>query len=229
MEVKIMSCVLALVIALLAVASPVPVHAATEVVRLPEPRRNGPMSVERALVTRRSCRAFAAEPVELVELSQLLWAAQGITRTGGRRTTPSAGALYPLEVIAVVGRVGDLDAGVYRYRAHDHTMALLVPGDKRAAVAQAALNQEWVRRGAVVLVLAAVYERTTRKYGERGVRYARMEAGNAVQNVYLQAASLGLGTVVVGAFDDSEVRQILGLSDEEHPLAIMPVGREPGS
>ena len=76
-----------------------------------------------------------------------------------------------------------------------------------------------------LLVIAAVFERTTQKYGERGVRYVHMEAGHVAQNVYLQACSLNLGTVLVGAFDDREVKRVLQLPQDEEPLGLMPLGR----
>ena len=196
-------------------------------VRLPEPRHDGQLSVEQALGKRRSTRRFAGEPVELTELSQLLWAAQGMTGDGGRRTAPSAGGLYPLEVLVVVGEVSGLSAGVYRYMPNGHKLEAVGTGDRRPALCQVALGQDWVEQGAAVLVLAAVYERTMWKYGDRGRRYAHIEVGHVAQNVYLQATSLGLGTVIVGAFDDDEVRTALGLGVEEHPLALMPVGRKP--
>jgi SagB-type dehydrogenase family enzyme len=98
-------------------------------------------------------------------------------------------------------------------------------GDKRPELSAAALGQPWVAEGAIVIILSAVYERTTRKYGERGIRYAHIEAGHAAQNVYLQAVSLNLKTVVVGAFDDRKVKNIIRMSPQEEPLIVMPVGR----
>ena len=196
-------------------------------VRLQEPQRDGQLSVERALAERRSSRHFTEEPVELAELSQLLWAAQGMTDDMGHRTAPSAGGLYPLEIIVAVGEVTGLAPGAYRYQPSAHELRAVGPGDRRPALRRAALDQEWVEQGAVVIVLAAVYQRTMRKYGDRGRRYVHIEVGHAAQNVYLQAASLGLGTVLVGAFDDDEVRTALDLGVEEHPLALMPVGRKP--
>jgi SagB-type dehydrogenase family enzyme len=194
-------------------------------IELPEPDRVGTMPVESALQQRRSVRTYEREAMTLDEVSQLLWAAQGVTREEGYRTAPSAGALYPLEVYVVAGQVEGLDEGVYRYRPEDHTLRATASGDRREDLARAALDQTWVRAGAVAIVITAVYERTKRKYGNRGVRYARMEAGHAAQNIYLQATTLTLGTVLVGAFDDDAVRALMNVADDEAPLAIMPVGR----
>lgn len=192
---------------------------------LPEPRRASPTSVEEALAQRRSVRDYRDEPLTLAELGQLLWAAQGITDPAGFRTAPSAGALYPLELYVVAGNVESLPPGVYRYSPRQHALAHLAEGDRRNALAGAALGQGAVREGAAVLVFAAIYARTTGKYGERGIRYVHMEAGHASQNVYLQAVALGLGTVTIGAFYDDRVKNVVGMADDEQPLYLMPVGR----
>jgi SagB-type dehydrogenase family enzyme len=197
----------------------------TEVVKLPEPRYDSQTSVETALQQRRSTRNYVDEPLTLPEVSQLLWAAQGITHPRGFRTAPSAGALYPLEVYLVAGQVSDLSEGIYKYQPRQHELVRVAEGDKRSELASAALGQKWVRNGAAVIVIAAVYERTMRKYGQRGERYAHIEVGHAAQNVYLQAGALQLGTVIVGAFYDDEVKNVLNMPDEEQPLCIMPVGR----
>jgi SagB-type dehydrogenase family enzyme len=195
-------------------------------IRLPEPRAPGATSVEEALRRRRSLREFRPTPLTLAEAAQLLWAAQGRTAEDGRRTAPSAGALYPLEVFLVAGRVEGLAPGVYRYRPDGHILEPVIEGDRRRALSEAALGQGWVGGAPAALVVAAVEERTARKYGRRAERYVHIEVGAAAQNVALQAVALGLGTVVVGAFDDAAVARVAGLAPEERPLAILPVGHE---
>jgi SagB-type dehydrogenase family enzyme len=184
------------------------------------------MSVEEALRRRRSLREFRPAPLALTEAAQLLWAAQGRTAEDGRRSAPSAGALYPLEVFLVAGRVEGLAPGVYRYRPDGHVLERVTEGDRRRALSEAALGQAWVRSAPAALVLAAVHERTARKYGRRAERYVHIEVGTAAQNVALQAVALGLGTVLVGAFDDAELARASGLAPEERPLAILPVGHD---
>jgi SagB-type dehydrogenase family enzyme len=196
-----------------------------ERIQLPEPDRTGSMSLERTLDRRRSVRTYTDAPLSLREVSQLLWAAQGLTHPSGYRTAPSAGALYPLDLYLTGGRIIDLPDGVYHYRPRDHVLVRTGNEDRRADLAAAALNQSWVRTGAVVIAITGVYERSTRKYGDRGLRYTHIEVGHAAQNLYLQAEALDLGTVMVGAFNDGEVRRALGLSDRERPLALLPVGR----
>ncbi len=208
--------------------SPTPAPSSSDdlTIDLPQPRLHSSVSVEQALLNRRSVREYADAPLTLEEVSQLLWAAQGLTAEWGGRTAPSAGALYPLELHLVVGNVSDLAPGVYRYWPSGHRLVKRRGEDLRGPLAEAALGQASVREGAIDIVIAAVYERTTGKYGVRGDRYVHMEAGHATQNLYLQATSLDLGMVTIGAFYDDQVREILGLPDDEAPLYIVPVGRK---
>jgi SagB-type dehydrogenase family enzyme len=186
----------------------------------------GETSLEKSLHERQSTRRYAPGMISLSEISQLLWAAQGVNRPNGFRTTPSAGALFPLEVYLVAAAVEGMPAGVYRYLPGSHSLAPLGRGDVRERLSSAALGQECVRGGAAVLVIAAAYHRTTGKYGQRGKRYVHIEAGAAAQSVHLQAAALGLGTVFIGAFDDDLVEDVVGMPSSESPLGLMPVGRK---
>lgn len=208
-------------------------------IKLPEPSYRGNTSVETALSQRRSIRDYSGENLTLDEVSQLLWAAQGITAPSwGGRTAPSAGALYPLELYVVVGDVEGIDKGAYKYSREEHELEKVKEGDIRAELADAAGGQECVRDAAIDIVFTAVYERTTSKYKTpvyeertgasylRGIRYVHMEAGHAAQNVYLQAVSLDLGTVVIGAFMDDRVKELVNAGEQENPLYIMPVGRK---
>lgn len=202
-----------------------PKETPTEAIRLPEPRHDSATSVEKALLQRRSIRNYAAKSLNLAEVSQLLWAAQGITdRNEGLRTAPSAGALYPLEVYVAAGNVQGLAPGLYRYRPAAHDLQKTADGDLRQALGSATPGQDCVEEGAAVFVISAVFERTARKYGERAGRYVHMEVGHAAQNLYLQATALNLGTVVVGAFRDEAVKRVMNLPAEEEPLYLIPVG-----
>jgi len=223
------SAAVALLLFLAGCASPVEVPAqqpaSLETIELPQPRVVGSVSVEEALLDRRSVRQYSVEPLSLDEVSQLLWAAQGMTAEWGGRTAPSAGALYPLELYVVAARVEDLDQGVYRYLAQGHRLIEVRDGDVGQELTSASLDQSSVRDAAAVLVFSAVYERTTSRYGDRGVKYVHMEVGHAAQNVCLQATALGLGCVVIGAFSDDGLREVLRLSAEETPLYVLPLGR----
>jgi SagB-type dehydrogenase family enzyme len=191
------------------------------------PKTSGSVSVEEALAKRRSIREYADRSLTIEQVMQLLWAAQGITlRPFGFRTAPSAGGTYPLEVY-VVGKssgVEGLEAGIYHYEPREHRLVKRIAGDYSRQLMAAALDQEWVGSAPVNFVITAIFDRTTGKYGERGVRYVWQETGHAAQNIYLQAVALGLGNVVVGGFHDAEVQRILELSDLEKPAYVIPVG-----
>ncbi|MEN6489205.1 MAG: SagB/ThcOx family dehydrogenase [Smithella sp.] len=191
------------------------------VINLPSPRLKGEMSLEEALSSRESIRDFSSEPLTKEELSQLLWAVQGATRDGDTRTTPSAGALLPLEVYVV------LQEGVFHYSPKEHCLSRHSEQDLREPLAIAALEQSFVQEAPAVFVIAAVYERSAENYGPRADRYAKMEAGHACQNLLLQAVSLGLGAVPVGAFQDRIVRKTLQFPLNHEPLYLIPVGRKP--
>ena len=199
-----------------------------KIIQLPEPKTQSEVSIEQALIKRRSVRSYTDEPLSLAEVSQLLWAAQGITvRPDGRkgRTAPSAGALYPLEIYLTVRNVDGLETGVYRFIPEEHKLEKVLAEDVHPELSAAALGQPWVAQAPINIVIGAVYERTTGKYGERGIRYVHMEVGHVGQNISLQVISLNLGTVVVGAFDDEQVKKIINMRNNEVPLYIMPVGR----
>jgi SagB-type dehydrogenase family enzyme len=193
-------------------------------IELPQPAEVDGPALSQALHERRSVRDYAKRPLTLTQVAQLMWAAQGINHPSGLRTAPSAGALYPLELILIAGDIDSLESGIYRYRPHQHAIELITTGDRRRQLARAALGQAWIARGAAVLMITAIYERSTGKYGKRGERYAHIEVGHAAQNTLLQAAALGLGAGVVGAFDDAAVAEVCGLSRAEHPVYLLPVG-----
>lgn len=194
-------------------------------ITLPKPRTTGTVSVEQALAQRRSVRRLKSEPITLEELSQLLWAAQGVTTPDGRRTAPSAGATYPIELYVAAGNVTGLKPGIYKYHPQTHQLSLVKTGDVRTRLADAALGQSWVERAPATLVFGAVYDRTSRRYGQRATQYVHMEVGHAVENAHLQAVALGLGGVVIGAFTDEDVAKTVGLKPEEQPLCLLAVGR----
>ena len=189
-------------------------------IQLPRPARSGVVSLEEALSQRRSTREFAPGPLSERQLSQFLWAAQGITSSEGYRTAPSAGALYPLEIYVV------LPTGFYSYKPDRHRLDRVSAEDLRPALYLAALEQEAIKEAETVFVMTAVYERTVRKYGtERSPRYVHLEAGHAAQNLLLEAVALGLGAVPIGAFHDSEVQKVLSLPRDHQPLYLIPVGK----
>ena len=188
-------------------------------VALPAPEVKGTVSVQEALLRRRSVREFSTRALTEVEVGQLLWAAQGITnRESGARTAPSAGAIYPLTVYVVQRD------GVWQYRPAGHRLRQLSIADRRAALAKAAGDRSSMREASVVLVIAGDPKRLKERYGARAERFLWLEAGHVAENVLLQAVALHLGAVPVGAFEDRMVAQTVGLADGQAPLYLIPVG-----
>lgn len=198
-----------------------------KVIKLPQPDYKG-LTLEEAIKKRRSRRNYSSKPITFSQLSQLLFSAQGITGKMygiSLRAVPSAGALYPFEIYLIVNNVENLEKGIYHYSSLRHSIELIREGDFRREIVQAGLNQKMLGEAGVVFVLSAVFGRTYFKYGERGYRYIYMEAGHISQNIYLQATSLGLGSVSVGAFLDKEVNQLIGIDGKEEAVIYLhPVG-----
>lgn len=205
------------------ISSPSPVET---IIKLPEPKLEGEVSLEQALFKRRSVREYSGIALTLKEVAQLLWAGQGKTVEWGGRTAPSAGGIYPLEIYLVTGNVEGLAEGVYRYRPEEHALAKIKEQDVRRELAEAAAGQSFVGEAAIDIIITAIYERTTGKYGDRGLRYVHFEAGHAAQNICLEATALNLGAVTVGAFLDERVIDIIGALSSESPLYIIPVGKK---
>ncbi len=198
-------------------------------IKLPEPSKQGALSLEQTLAQRRTHRSFQNKATNLNQLSQLLWAAYGVTGSKygkALKTAPSAGATYPLEIYAVVGKgaLKELEPGVYRYIPKGHSLELVKAGDCRQAAASAALGQSWAAEAPIMLIIAAQYERCTAKYGQRGRTYTHIEAGCVGQNIFLQAEALGLKAGIIGAFSDDALARSLGIPDNQPPLLLMPVG-----
>jgi SagB-type dehydrogenase family enzyme len=180
------------------------------------------------LKKRYSCRRFTDKNLSRDDVSLLIWAASGRiqeSRFGVRKTVPSAGALYPLEIYVLIGEdaVEGISAGLYRYNDKKHILQLIYARDSRKELQAACLGQDFIGRAPLSLIVAAVFGRTTQRYGERGLHYVYMEAGHSCQNIYLMAIHLGLGTVEIGAFYDQKVKDLLAAVDID-PIAVMPIG-----
>jgi len=187
-------------------------------ITLSKPSGEGSIPLDKAISARRSRRDFLPKPLTLEQIGQLAWSAQG-RQVGGRyRTAPSAGATYPLELFVVSGD------GMFRYLPAEHSLEELTDRDVRAALAAAAWGQKFIEESPLTLVFAAEFSRTTTRYGRRGIRYVYMEAGHAAQNVHLQAESLGIGSVAVGAFDDASVAKVLSLPEDLEPVYMVVAG-----
>lgn len=201
-----------------------------DVIALPNPVHKGNVSVEEALNSRRTKRNFSSSSLSLEDWAQLLWAAQGITSEDvvKKRTAPSAGALYPLDIYLILGKHSppSLGPGVYHYQPERHALRRLSDKDILRKLAEASLHQYWMAEASGMIVITAEYKRITGKYGNRGIRYAHIEVGHVAQNCFLQGESLGLGVGIVGAFDDESIIQILNIPKTHEPILILPVGRK---
>jgi len=202
-------------------------YSEARMIPLPRPHYQG-VSLESAIEKRRSVRDYSTAAITVNQVSQLLFAGQGITGEiydQPLRSAPSAGALYPIEIYLVVNNVERLSQGIYHYNVQAHALELLREGDCSSEITTAALRQDALGKANIVLVLSAIFDRTCHKYGDRGFRYVYLEAGHISQNVFLQAVSLGLGSVSVGAFSDDKVNQLFGLDGrKESAVYLMAVG-----
>jgi SagB-type dehydrogenase family enzyme len=194
-----------------------------EIIKLPKPEYQG-IPLEEAIEKQRSVRNYSGKSVTMFQLSQLLFSAQGTTGKiygAPLRTTPSAGALYPFEIYVIANNVENLKRGIYHYGVLNHTLELVESGDFRKEITSAGLKQEMLGDSDVVFVLSAIFDRTRHKYGERGFRYVYIEAGHISQNIYLQAVSLGLGSVSVGAFLDDKVNHLIGVDGQKEAVIYL--------
>ncbi len=199
---------------------------------LPIPMFDSNVSIEEAMAWRRSIREYKDDPILIEHLSKILWASHGINELNFKfRTTPSAGATYPLEIYVVISEYGALierskylAPGSYKYDTNTHSIELKKKGILNKELANASLSQEWVQKAPINIVICSILKRTERIYGDRGRRYVHIESGHVGQNIYLKAAALNLGTVAIGAFYDDEVKNVIGADENEEPLYIMPVG-----
>lgn len=192
---------------------------------LPTVNRKGQLSVEEALGRRRSIREFSTRSITLHQVAQILWSVYGVSSEGGLRTTPSAGAIYPMEVYIQALRVEALEVGLYRYHSSQVDEGLLFivrRGDLSGDIVRAAWDQEWMKMASAIVILAGNMEKMATRYGRRAERYVYMEAGHAAQNLHLQAVALGMRSVPVAAFDDRSLQTLL--NTHAQPLYILPFG-----
>jgi SagB-type dehydrogenase family enzyme len=191
-----------------------------EAFKLPPPRYESEVSIEKALLERRSIRSYKEEPLTLPELSQILWAAQGITEPKrGLRTAPSPRAVYLLEVYVLPGNVTNLPVGMYKYQPQGHELVKIADGDKKAELFKA-VGQAPIKNAPLALVITGLSEKT------QNPAWVYLEAGHVAENVYLQSVSLKLGTVAMAGFKEDEVRKVLNLPKKERVIYIMPIGKK---
>ncbi len=193
-------------------------HEKTTISPMEEIQPTGTSTLEDILKKRRSVREFTGEPLTDDEILKLLFAMQGITDVSGKRTAPSAGALYPLEVYVAT------ENGFSHYNPNEDAVETINEKDMRPIIHKAGLRQESILSAPAVFLITAIPERTSVKYGDRAERYVWIEAGHAAQNLLLQATKMGFGGVPIGAFDDNALHRNLSLPENQTTLYILPVG-----
>ncbi|MDF1538964.1 MAG: SagB/ThcOx family dehydrogenase [Candidatus Thorarchaeota archaeon] len=191
---------------------------------LPPPLADEGEGIWTTLRRRRSVRAYTANPISIQNLSQLLWATQGITGHAGDhllRTAPSAGALYPVETYLSINRVTGLEPGLYHYSPPYHRLDLIAKGDFAKQIRAGALDQQIAERSAVTFLWSVVFQRSKWKYLQRAYRYIFLDAGHIAQNLALAAEALGLGSCQIGAIYDDELNDLLGLDSVNESIIYL--------
>ena len=186
-------------------------------IELPEPNFNESRTLEKSILNRESVRSFKKDDIEIEKISLILWAAQG--KKGYKRTVPSAGATYPLEIYVSLEK-----KGYFHYNLKKHRLEKILEEDISYDLAKASLSQMFIAEAPLNVIICADFERTCNRYGDRGVRYVYIEIGHCAQNIHLEVVSLGLGSVPIGAFHDKSVKQVLNLPKNLEPLYIIPIG-----
>jgi SagB-type dehydrogenase family enzyme len=218
----------ALMTAILALSEVTSPTASTGSISLPEPRTDGGISMEKALLERRSIRSFTSEPLTLAEISQLCWAAQGVTDDKGHRTSPSAMATYPLELYLLAGNVTGLPDGVYHYSPQGHNLTVISNEDVISELFNTSMagKEDWRKSAPAVFIVTGVFDRINKIPGQDLSRFVYVEAGTASENLLLEVVSLDLASTYTAGFDENKTEEYLRLASGEMPIAIIPVGHK---
>jgi nitroreductase len=220
--------------------------ASSQAIKLPEPRTDGGMTVEKALQERRSIRSFGKDGLTLNEVSQLLWAAQGVTDDKGHRTAPSAMARYPLQVYLLAGNVTGLPAGVYHYSPQGHNLTIMAEGNMDEYYNATAGFEAWIKTAPAIFVITGNISSMNQMPGLRpGNRtsgsnrtsgnqmprqdpsqWVYIDAGAAAENLLLEVVSLDLASTYTAGFSVNKTEELLGLPSGEVPIGVLPVGRK---
>lgn len=209
-------------------------NACAEETALPRPSLDGSVSVEKALATRTTARSYTAAPLTLAQVAQVLWAGNGnipadAVSAATKKVIPSARKTFPIELYLVCGEgtVEKLPAGVYHYDADHHALQRILDGDQRKPMSAACKGQSWIAQAPVSVIVGEVFKRAEATSGpERGINFGVMEAGNANQNILLQARGLGFETNTVGGIRDAELSEALNLPEDVRPIVLVTVGKK---
>ena len=180
------------------------------------------------LSKRKSYRKFSGKPIRPDQLSEILYYSAGLVRESEgkfHRPYPSAGGKYPIEIYPLVLSGSDLEPGLYHYSPTEHALDILLPSLDKKEVSSIWMSQRWFRKSSIILIMTAVYRRTTDKYGEKGLPFPFIEAGHIGQNIYLLAQSLGIGCCAIGQFKEKQLCKLLDINPfEEYPIYYIALG-----
>ena len=193
-------------------------------IALPEPALEGGLPAALAIATRRSTRSYSTLPMNLDELSRFMFLTTGVSSDAfgnARRTAPSSGALYPIEVYPIVHNVDGVEPGVYHYAYREHALELVRAEDMRGRVVEQGLGQEFLGQCGAVLFVTMILQRMRPKYQDRSYRYGLLEAGHLGENAYIAATEMGLGACGVGAFMDDAMNEMIGVDGVEEAVVYM--------
>ncbi|MFC1480208.1 SagB/ThcOx family dehydrogenase [Candidatus Omnitrophota bacterium] len=199
-------------------------YSASRKTELSHPDSLETLPLDTTLKKRKSIRDFSTNPISKEELSYLLWASTGIERREAGyefRTSPSAGALYPIETYLVLNNVESISRGIYHYSVKDHAVEELRAGGFGEDVALAALEQRMCAKAAVVFIWTAIFHRSEWKYGQRAFRYVYLDAGHVAANLALAAVSLGLGSCQIAALFDDEINRLVDVDGTDESVVYM--------
>lgn len=197
-------------------------------ISLPQPDYRSSNSIEAVLKSRKTRLDFTQNALSQKQISQLLWAAQGINVDWGDRTAPSAKSTYPLTVFLIANNVDGLDAGEYQYIAGDRTPLHQLKPIKKVEMGEALftlLNQSSFNKIPAILVITGNMGKMAEAYG--GISHDKevyLEAGYTAQNIALEAESLKLGTNVSTNFDELKLRELITVSSSDTIILLMPIG-----
>ncbi|MEN8263983.1 MAG: SagB/ThcOx family dehydrogenase [Nitrospirota bacterium] len=190
-----------------------------------------PVDLVSAISRRRSHRKFKSQPLNVEELSFLLWATQGISRRVGEgtayRTVPSAGCRHSFETYLCVFNVTGLEKGVYRYLPLEHQLVLEHKDENlQENIVEAALGQPFTGKSAVTFIWTVVPYRMEWRYDIAAHKVIAIDAGHVCQNLYLACEAINAGTCAVAAYNQALMDKLLKVDGtDEFVMYLAPVGK----
>ncbi|MFX1505062.1 MAG: SagB/ThcOx family dehydrogenase [Promethearchaeota archaeon] len=200
----------------------------TDDISLPPPDLAGHLPLNSAIHQSKTTKDLRDYPLEIKEISQILWALQGITHGINKRTVPSAGATYPLEIYLLHNRTTPFKKGCFHYVPQGHQLIQLSSSYNESQFLSSFLGEDRdaVSNVSTVFLIFADYSRTTYRYGDRGVQYVHLEVGHAIQNFLLQLTSLNFNSRIISDINSVKLQECINTTLD--PMVVLPVGIDGG-